>query len=97
MAKRESKWETSCFGWKGISGVYLICEKDENKKTIIHYIGSSKDIHKRILNSQHPYMKLLRNNTWTYVKFKECENYKELEKKLIKRLQPIINIQNKKR
>ena len=95
MGKRKSQWEISCFGWDGISGVYLICSKDENEKTKIHYIGSSKDIGKRILHPEHPYMKLLKNGIWTYVKFKECKNYLELEKKLIKRLKPELNIQNK--
>ena len=59
MAKRRSKWEISCFGWHGITGVYCIMSND--KKPIVHYIGSSKDIGKRILAPTHPYRVLYDN------------------------------------
>jgi len=85
-----TKWEISPFGWNGISGVYCICSYENNKNTI-HYIGSSKDIGKRLSSTKHPYRVLYSSGLNVYVKFKETNDYIELEKKLIKRLSPKLN------
>lgn len=88
--KRKPSWEISCFGWDGIMGVYCVCSI-ENGKTIIHYIGSSKNIGKRVNKQEHPYRKLY-NEFPVFIKYKETENFVELEKKLIRRLKPKLNI-----
>lgn len=67
-----------------------------DKKPIVHYIGSSKDIGKRILAPTHPYRVLYDNGIICYVKFKETEDYIALEKALIKRIKPVLNKQHVK-
>ena len=91
---KKSKWEISCFGWHNIQGVYCVCSI-KNNKTFIHYIGSSKDIGKRINNPSHPYRILYDLGVMAYIKFKQTDDYIELEKKLIGKIKPIMNIQHK--
>lgn len=85
-------WEISSFGWSNITGVYCVCSKDENRKTIVHYIGSSKNIGKRILNNSHPYKILFNKGVGVFIKFKETPDYLELEQKMINKIKPIMNI-----
>lgn len=80
-------------------GVYLIAKPFPNYKHnridyVILYIGSSgnllkrKSVHKSIpkIRKEHGYIQFF---------FIETEDYKELEKRLIKRWQPMYNIQFK--
>lgn len=90
MKKRISKWDISCFGWNNITGVYCVCSIQDNK-TKVHYIGSSKDIGKRLANNKHPYRVLYNNGVKAFIKYKETKNYLELEKDLIKKLKPELN------
>lgn len=55
------------------------------------YIGSSKNIGKRLSNNDHPYKTLWDGTTVTYIKFKETKDYKNLERRLIVRLKPKLN------
>lgn len=90
MEKKRSRWDISSFGWNNITGVYCVCSID-NGKTKVHYIGSSKDIGKRLSNNKHPYRVLYDNGIMAFIKYKETINYLELEKDLIKKLKPEIN------
>lgn len=87
---KKTKWEISPFGWNGISGVYCIYTLVD-KKTELHYIGSSKNIGTRVSFENHPYKRLLREGYMVFIKFKECNNYVQLEKDLIFRLKPKMN------
>lgn len=90
----KTKWDISFLGWNGIAGVYCVCSKGKNNKTIIHYIGSSKNIGKRILSMQHPYRILCNNGIRCFIKYKETSDYLELERDLIYKIKPPMNIQN---
>lgn len=95
MEKTRKKWDISCFGWNGLSGVYCVCSI-ENEKTKIHYIGSSKDIGKRLSSNKHPYRILYNNGIMAFIKYKETINYLELEIRLINKIKPELNINHKK-
>lgn len=88
--KSKNKWEISPFGWDGISGVYCIYTLVGKTKNL-HYIGSSKNIGNRVSKENHPYKILFREGHLVFIKFKECENYIQLEKDLIRKLKPIMN------
>lgn len=90
MVKRE-KWEISAFGWHEITGVYCVCSHDENKKTIVHYIGSSKNIGQRLNSRHHHYWRLWQSGIFVFIKYKATENYLSLEAALIKKLAPPLN------
>lgn len=102
MAKRltdTAKWETSPFGPSNRSGVYAVmCGNFITKKSTVLYIGSSKNMYKRVNQPSHPYRKLssetISDDHFIYVKFKECDNYIELEKRIIKKLKPPFNLQH---
>lgn len=85
-----TKWEIPPFGRNGIHGVYCVCSY-ENNKTIIHYIGSSKDIGKRLSSTKHPYRKLYDSGIKVYVKLKQVQDYVLLEKNLIRKIKPPFN------
>jgi len=93
-----SKWEISPFGPTRSSGVYCVmCGNVDTKKNEILYIGSSKNIYKRVMSPLHPYKKLYQIINYpflVYIKYKECDNYRDLEKILIKRLKPQYNLQH---
>ena len=79
------------------SGVYLIVfpiiNKHKNKYDYnILYVGSAKDLKKRYRS--HEVMRMLRES-YGYVQFyfKIEEHYREVEKRLIKLIQPKYNIQ----
>ncbi len=90
------KWEISAFGWDGFYGVYCIFTTDKDGKNKLHYIGSSINIGKRIANRKHPYMILWDNDMCAFIKYKQTDNYLELEKELIGRLNPPMNKQHTK-
>jgi excinuclease UvrABC nuclease subunit len=79
------------------SGVYLIIipHYDFNNKSVQHeivYIGSAKDLLVRY--SKHELLRFLKNrNQYVRFYFKECNNYRAEEKRLIKLVQPQYNIQ----
>lgn len=99
MNKREAleiiqNIDTSIFGPPPMPGVYFICAKSELKRTEhILYIGSSKNMEKRILSPKHPY-RILYNRLekcLVYTRCLETENFIELEKQFIKTLRPLLN------
>jgi len=96
MAKKaKSNWEISCFGWDGISGVYCVCHNYLGVRQII-YVGQSANIGKRVLAVNHPYIKSYQKGLPVYILYRECAEKNtriELERRLIKRLKPILNIQ----
>lgn len=79
----------SGMGYPNSSGVYLICEVDDLGKPIeIVYIGSSKNLKNR-LSSQ-----LKKGQFCSFniaVAFMECQNFSQIERKLIKAYQPKFN------
>lgn len=80
------------------NGVYLVCIYNRHtKREKILYIGSSKSIHKRIFNTNHPfriiYDRLNNYDTPVYIRYLKVTNYRKLEKYLIKQLQPKFNKQ----
>ena len=85
-------WKISSFGWHGITGVYCVCTINQEKKVSVQYIGSSKDIGKRLANNYHPYRIIYNKGFLTFIKYREVENYKELEKAMIKKIKPKYTI-----
>jgi hypothetical protein len=81
-------------------GVYAIfMQSDYNIRPRLLYIGSSKNIRKRVYQRNHWYIYLYRRCYQGIVlQYIYCENYIEVEKKLIKKLNPLLNkIHNGKR
>lgn len=77
------------------SGIYLLIRPKFNKKSIrydILYVGSAKNLLVRY--NKHEVLRALKI-TYGYVQFffKEEENYREVEKLLIKQIQPKYNTQ----
>lgn len=91
---KNKRWLVSECGWNGIKGVYCVCSISNNKN-VVHYIGRSKDIGKRLSKSIHPYRILSDFCVPVFIKYKETENYIELERAMIKKLKPRLNIQLK--
>ena len=87
------KWSISEFGWNKLKGVYAVCSII-NGKNIVYYIGSSKNIGKRLSNPKHPYRKLYSKGVFVYIKYKQTENYIQLEKELISKINPPLNNQH---
>jgi excinuclease UvrABC nuclease subunit len=90
------EWVSSEFGPTEKPGVYAVCQCDWFKKGSeeVVYIGSAKNIQKRVLNTAHPYRKLLNIVTWpvtVYVKYFETPDYVELEKAAIRKFRPKYN------
>jgi excinuclease UvrABC nuclease subunit len=86
----------SCLGASDLAGVYGIFVKpDHNKIEKCLYIGSSKNIKKRILSSLHPYMRLWNRGICAYSREIICDNFLEIEKLLIKKYRPFLNKQHK--
>lgn len=95
--------ETSPFGLPTTSGVYAVCIRGYDKESYellserILYIGSSKNMQKRCLNTKHPYRICYDRfeNYCVYTKSIETENYIEMGKKLINIYKPLLNKNNK--
>ena len=90
------KLKSSLGGAPKKSGVYAICVKniDTNKETVM-YIGSSKNIYKRVYNNGHHYMILLKTKQLpevVYIKFYVTKDYINIERNLIKKINPILNL-----
>jgi excinuclease UvrABC nuclease subunit len=92
------KWKVSEFGWNGIAGVYCVCVFNTTKqKNQIIYIGSSKDIGKRVNSTNHFYRLMCndkREDEIVFIKYKETSNYIQIEKQLIKKIKPFLNIKH---
>ena len=97
MAKKsKSNWKISCFGWNGISGVYCVCHNYLGLRQII-YVGQSANIGKRVLGVNHPYINSYQKGVPVYILYRECTDKNarvELERRLIKKLNPILNKQH---
>jgi excinuclease UvrABC nuclease subunit len=94
-----ASWFLSEFGPTWAAGVYCVMRVNiETHVSKVLYIGSSKNIARRVLKLSHPYRRLLDKHTWPemiVLKMKECDNYLDLEIQLIRRLQPKYNTQHK--
>lgn len=93
-----NKWQSSPFGTPSTPGVYAVVSVNYfTHKTVVLYIGSSKNIHNRVMNPKHPYRQLVDLNEYPVlisVKYKECSDFIDLERRLIKRLCPKYNLQH---
>lgn len=93
----EERFVPSSFGPTRSSGVYAICVFDpfdvHNKTIRVVYIGSAKNINKRVLNPMHIYRRLnnILKSLWTTCLYFECDNYVEVEKYLIRKYKPRFN------
>jgi hypothetical protein len=94
------KVDTSIFGPPESAGVYAVCYRRtlQGREQII-YIGSAKNMKRRLLNPEHPYMVAFQRYTgeggYVYTRCFECENFKELEIACIKHYNPKWNKQHK--
>lgn len=89
-----SNVDTSIFGPPPCSGVYAVCfSRDLKSQESILYIGSSLNMKRRMLSRRHPYMKCFITffDCYIYTKCFPCEDYIELEKKLIAIYKPLMN------
>jgi len=100
MRTKKSIFQTSPFGWDKISGVYCICTGGLNYITFkrdplkVWYVGSAKDIGKRLTNSNHPYILLQEKGFVPFVRYIETLDYVKLEKRIISLLNPPMNKQH---
>lgn len=83
------------------AGVYAVCacHWQEPFREHLLYIGSARNIRKRVMNPNHVYRRLYdRANGWLiYTRSFVTDNYLEWEKLAISELHPILNIQHKRR
>ena len=86
-----SKWSISEFGWHDITGVYAVCSMRYNRVKV-HYIGSSKDIGKRLGNVNHPYRVIYGKFNLVHIRYIETQDYKNVEKEMIAKFKPRLNI-----
>jgi hypothetical protein len=87
--------EASPFGPPSSPGVYGVFVHDpRNRNERLIYIGSSKDVRKRVLNSNHIYLRAFRRfqNLYVITKTLDTEDYARIEKVLIKHFRPMFNI-----
>jgi excinuclease UvrABC nuclease subunit len=95
MGKLFDKVETNTFGIPSKMGVYAVCIRRIGFKERVVYIGSSKNMSKRLMSLSHPYRKLYDRLTdgdvLVYTKSIMTEHYVDLEKKLIQEYKPILN------
>jgi excinuclease UvrABC nuclease subunit len=84
--------EISLFGPPEYSGVYGVFEMEEKTNIIIiHYIGSSHNIRKRLSNNTHPYRKLFEIKNCVFTRSFKCDDYVTKEVEMIKKYRPILN------
>jgi excinuclease UvrABC nuclease subunit len=96
--KELKDFEISEFGRPSKPGIYAIWVRNFfNKNSFSHllYIGSTYNLHSRLLNHKHPYsIALNRFKECVWVSFIETENeLRNNEKYLIEKHQPIMNRQ----
>lgn len=91
--------EISVLGPPDASGVYAIMMcKRKSKKHEILYIGSAKNIRKRLLQRNHFYLKLysaLSDDFLIFTKSMITDDYINAEKFLIKHFKPVFNTNGK--
>lgn len=92
--------EVSEFGPPAEPGVYAVCVRDTLKsEEKIVYIGSSKNMWRRLQYSGHWYNILLTklHGKFVYTKTIITDDYENLEIQLIQAYQPILNYRHKTR
>lgn len=100
MIFNEPGFEISGLGAPFAPGVYVVCdagfEGRKNDLTAL-YVGSSKNIAKRVYSDAHPYMLLFRKypEKMIVISYTETENFLQLEHELIAKYQPIYNKRGK--
>jgi excinuclease UvrABC nuclease subunit len=83
---------SSPFGPPSYSGVYGVFEMNsETLEVKLHYIGSSKNIQKRVLNKKHPYIILFQEKELVFTRSFQCDDYVQKEIELIKKYKPRLN------
>lgn len=94
----EPCFESSCAGPPSQPGVYAVCVMRYDvymmrRELMVVYIGSSENIAKRVLNTNHYYRRLfsLLKSYLVTVLFYECSNFLEEEQSLIKKYHPRFN------
>ena len=88
-------FESSPLGPPSAPGVYLVSAFSPlTKKRLVLYIGSSKNIRDRVMQSNHPYLIYYRRLTkfWVITETYVTMNYKQLEKQTIQQIKPVLNI-----
>ena len=79
-------------------GVYAVCFRIFRTPSIEHvaYIGSSGNIHRRVMNPNHIYRRLYeRSNGWlVYTRSFVTEDHLSWEKAAIRAVRPLLNIQH---
>lgn len=89
------KWEDGTFGHPEKPGVYAVCMcRNLQSQEKIVYIGSSKNVYKRLNSANHVYKKLYNKSRFhVYTKSFMTNDYIEIEKKLIIKYKPPLNKQ----
>lgn len=102
LAFHEPNYEYSPFGVPRLPGVYVVsvAKYDPDtlriKKTKAVYIGSSKDMHRRIMSTSHVYRKLYDKLHHTHCVAVAClitDDYLIEEKRMIMKYRPKLNKQ----
>lgn len=82
----------------GVYAVYFLYGMGQDPKNArLVYIGSSKNIKKRIQSTTHPYGQILirkkrgLSKLSVFCKYIECDDFKEVERILISLYKPILN------
>lgn len=93
--------DLSPFGPLKRPGVYAVCVSHHrynvpDSKERILYIGSSHNVFNRVMNEKHPYRILYSrlDGMLVYTRSIYCDDYKELEVKLISVYNPLLNRQH---
>lgn len=90
----DHRFRSSPFGPPPVCGVYVVCvaTKDFEQRYAV-YIGSSKNIQRRVLNTRHIYRRLynLLKNSWVYTMSYPCDDFINVESELIKKYKPRFN------
>lgn len=89
------EFEPDLCGVDEAPGVYMITRTNMNSlETEVMYIGSSRNMRKRINTPSHPYRYLFDKEIDHFVSAScvRVENYLELEKEMIKHFNPPLNI-----
>lgn len=90
--------EISVFGPPNLPGVYAVCVANPYiRKERILYIGSSKNILKRVNSNKHYYRKIFeRLYNWpVYTKSIVTDDYLRVEQILISHVRPLFNVRHK--
>lgn len=93
------KIEPSPFGPPSTSGIYAVCLMNKGDKLLpigrerIVYVGSAKNIKKRLSDPSHPYNICLSrfSGIYVYTKHFECSDYLSVERSLIQTYRPLLN------